>query len=83
MPLRMIGLDAGARAKAITGSRNSDLDGYGNPISSYYLWSIYWYATPDGPLAVAFEHDADDIVAINMATDHRVTLFTAVSSASE
>jgi hypothetical protein len=51
-------------------------DGYGNPISSYYLWSIYWYATPDGPLAVVFEHDANDVVAIDLANDHRATLFT-------
>lgn len=51
-------------------------DGFGNPIASYYLWSIYWYATPDGPLAVAFEHDVSDLVAIDLANDHRVTLFT-------
>ena len=51
-------------------------DGYGNPVPSYYLWSIYWYATPDGPLAVAFEHSVSDVVAIDLANDHRVTLFT-------
>ncbi|MBS0575064.1 MAG: hypothetical protein JSS45_01360 [Proteobacteria bacterium] len=55
---------------------NKMFDGYGNPISSYYLWSIYWYSTPDGPIAVAFEHDAGEVVAIDLTNDHRVTLFS-------
>ncbi|MBS0576841.1 MAG: hypothetical protein JSS45_10560 [Proteobacteria bacterium] len=55
---------------------NKMFDGYGNPIPSFYLWSIYWYATPDGPMAVAFEHDANEVVAIDLTNDRRVTLFS-------
>jgi hypothetical protein len=55
---------------------NKMFDGYGNPISSFYLWSIYWYSTPEGPIALAFEHDANEVVAIDLTNDHRVTLFS-------
>ncbi|MNN03737.1 hypothetical protein D3C81_1164410 [compost metagenome] len=47
----------------------------GTPNSRHYYWTIYWFSTPQGPMAVGRENVSKEISVYQLDTARKVTAF--------
>jgi len=55
--------------------RDSLWDQDGDPNDRHYFWSVYWFNSVHGPVAVARENGSREISVINLQTGQKVTAF--------